>query len=163
MERPVISMQAYNDANEEIEQRLNNMGFQLSGRSNETKNEVSVTGASFSKLSGYGTAMKNNYWQYQNFEYLDSEGRMINYSVKYQPKEDRNGVRYLENLEVTNCNASRNYYTICSETGIVQSTLNNITPDKKITVPNQTTIGVGATFGALGVSAIALCIILLLL
>ena len=71
---------------------------------------------------------------------------------------------YINNLEVVNCTASKDYNNICGNSGIIKTSVNYISdnPDEVITVPDPGKT-VGAVLGGtLGVSLLAVLIVLLM-
>ena len=159
-----VSSSYYDSTVATISEQLSEKGFTLSGTANETKNEVSVSGTSYSYYTGYGSAMKNNYWQYQEYSYLDSDNNSVSYTVKFQLKKDSKGQEYVQDLSVSNCSASKDYNTICGMNGIVQSNMQNTinNPDAVVTVVDQNSTILGVTLGGLGV-ALLLTLLLVLL
>lgn len=160
----VVSKSALENTVAEVGNQLFDNGYTMTGVSNETKNEVSVTGTSYSRFTGYGSAMQNNYWQYSKYMYSDSLNNSVSYSIKYQLKKDYNGKLYVQDLEMTNCEASKDYNAICGGNGIVKKniaqTRNN--PDMVATIPNPTGTILGVTGGTIGVGIIVLIIVCLL-
>ena len=157
----VTSLNAYKDATSAISSALSEKGYSLSGMSQESKNEVYVSGTSYSRYTGYGTRMANDYWQYDSFTFTDSFNNNVNYMVKYQIINND----CIDNIEVVNCNASKDYNNICGSGGIIKTSVNYISnnPDEIITVPDPGKT-VGAVLGgSLGVSLLAVLIVLLML
>lgn len=165
MTKPVTSYGTYKGAIKQVEQELSDEGFHLSGSRSETKNEVSVSGVSYSRYTGYGSAMSNNYWQYQEYQFDDSAGNSISYSVKYQLKKDNNGTEYVENLEVTNCSATKKYNEICGNSGVVKENIEKVieNPDQTATVTNKSATITVAAIGTIGGVALLSALIALLL
>lgn len=159
-----VSLSSLKAANVAINDQLSDLGFQLSGQSNETKNEVSVTGTSYSRYTGYGTSMKNNYFQYQEYSFVDSADNNVSYVVKYQLKKDINGKEYVENLELTNCNANKKYNTVCGPGGIVKGNIQKVAgnPDIQVTETDSMGVILGITCGSLGACAIILLLALII-
>lgn len=161
---PVVSKSALESTVIEVGNQLFDNGYTMTGISEETKNEVSVTGTSYSKYTGYGSAMANNYWQYNKYMYSDSLDNDVSFSIKYQLKKDDNGKLYVQDLEMINCEASKDYNAICGGNGIVKKsiaeTANN--PDMVATIPNRTGTILGVTGGTIGICTIILIIVCLL-
>lgn len=158
--KQVTSLNAYKEASFAISSALSEKGFSLSGTSQESKNEVYVSGTSYSRYTGYGTRMSNDYWQYDSFTFTDSFSNNVNYTVKYQMVNSD----CIVNLEVVNCNASKDYNNFCGNDGTIKTPINyiNNNPDKVITVPDRGKTIMGVTFGTVGLSLIAVVILLLL-
>lgn len=148
----------------EINGELSDYGYEMSGMSNESKNEVSVSGVSYSRWTGYGSAMENNYWQYDEYAYVDSLDNNVSFTLKYQLSEDADGVPFLQSLEMTNCAANKNYYTMCGKDGIVRGKIENLAnnPDATIKVENKEATAAGIVCGAVGFSLLLTALLLLL-
>ena len=63
---------------------LNDLGYHQNGVSLDTKNELVVTGVSYSSTTGYGTRMNNNYVYNDRYSFVNSEGNTIEFTVSYQ-------------------------------------------------------------------------------
>ncbi len=160
----VVSTENFGRALTTIEEGLSENGYEISGMSDETQNEVSVTGTSYSYYTGYGSAMKNNYWQYREYSYIDSAENMVSYTVKYQLKQDINGDAFIQDLQVTNCSANKKYATFCGQDGIVKQNINQVAnnPDKTVRVSDSGKTVLAIIGGTTVISTIALIILLIL-
>lgn len=155
----VVSQSAYKQEMAALQNRMEERGYVLSGSSNNVKNEVAVNGVSYSRLTGYGTSMKNNYWNYDEYVFTDSANNTVSFTTKYMLKSSVEKVTFVDQLEVTGCNANKDYNEICSGSGEVKSTIRklNDNPDRAVKVSNP-----GATTAAaIGVS-LGLCVIALI-
>ncbi len=152
----VVSLSAYNNKMSEIKAELENQGYILSGESNDVKNEMTVNGVTYSRWTGYGTSMKNNYWSYDEFTFVDSAHNTISFTTKYMSKKSHDGVAYVDDLELVSCNASRDYSEICGGRGKVKSAIQkmNDQPDKVVQIYNSG----GTTAAIIGVS-LGICVI----
>ena len=161
---PAVSLSAIEKTNKAIADTLVTMGYELSGKQNSQVNELSVSGTSFSKIAGYGTAMRNNYWNLQTLTFLDSNSNNISYTIKYQLTTNSKGEEILCGLEITNCSASRNYKTICDENGLVKGEIAKLinNPDTTIDVSDSEKSAFGVAFGAVGGILLLTTIILLM-
>lgn len=56
----VVLLPDLESANESIDIQLAEKGYSLTNKTSEQKNEVYVSGQSYSKYTGYGTKMDNN-------------------------------------------------------------------------------------------------------
>ena len=147
-----VSASSFEETLDMITEQLGYEGYSLSGTSSETKNEVSVTGTSYSYYTGYGSAMKNNYWQYREYSYLDTANNNVSFTLKFQLKKDDKGVEYIQDLAVSNCSASQNYSTICGMNGIVKANIQDAVdhPDATVSVTDHNKVLIGVSAGALG-------------
>lgn len=154
--RYVTSKESFKKTTDQIEKELGNWGLSIVGEKTETKNEVSVDGVSFSPKTGYGSAMQNNYWTYGEYTFTDSENNEVIYSLKYEE-----GIDFVGKVEVIGCSAKKNYDEICGQNGVVKSNINNMNnnPDAWIEVPNPKETAAMAV----GLSTVALCILLLVI
>ena len=59
------------------------MGYQLSGTETNTKNNLYVKGTSYTPVSGYGTAMGNDFVAIDKYKFTDSKGNTMSYTVSY--------------------------------------------------------------------------------
>lgn len=161
---PATSVSALRNVTESITNTLDSSGYELSGQQHQSTNEVYVSGTSFSKRSGYGTAFNNDYWQHLTRTYLDSAYNNITYSIKYQLKKDSQGNEYVYDFELTNCSASKNYKKYCSDYGLVPKAFSEIidNPDITIQVPDKQNTTFACIGGCLGATIILTIIILLL-
>jgi Ulp1 family protease len=67
----VIMSSTLDNAIDEINQDLENLGYHLTNSSEEGRNQLVVLGTSYSSSNGFGTALGNDIWR--NIEYLLSE------------------------------------------------------------------------------------------
>lgn len=66
-----IMSSTMDNAIDEINQDLENLGYHLTNSSEEGRNQLVVLGTSYSSSNGFGTALGNDIWR--NIEYLLSE------------------------------------------------------------------------------------------
>ena len=151
----VTSKDYFKETNTRIQNELDLMGYSIIGEKSETKNEVYVEGVSYSRF-GYGSAMKNNYWTYGEYSFMDSTNNEVIYSLKY-----KEGSNYVQNVEVIGCSAKKNHNEICGQDGVVKTNINNMNnnPDTYINVPDQA----GTAGVAVGVSVVIVAILLLVI
>ena len=120
--------------------------------------EVTVTGQSYSKYSGYGTLMGNNYITSDTYRFADTLGNSMDYTVSYQLKNS-DGFYYVTDLQVKGCETSnvREYGNLCGPTSPTK-TITNLSPDTSVSLfdANKTyiLIGVLALIGCIPVYAI---------
>lgn len=106
--------------------------YQLTGFGSETKNEIIVTGQSYSQYSGYGTLMDNDYYTYDNYIYNDTLGNTIEIEFKYKRGTDYHGSSYISKIEVTKCicEDKKYYNSVCGTSGFVKK-VEQLTPDQQ--------------------------------
>ena len=98
-----------------VQRQLNNEGLKSVGSSSDTKNNLYAAGTSYSKYTGFGTMMENNYVTQDTYRFADAEGNTMNYSVSYSAKRTEGGVQYVDNVEVCGCETSNpnDYERLC--------------------------------------------------
>jgi hypothetical protein len=154
----VISKAAMDKAIDHVAIELKSKGYYPAGTSTDTKNEVTVTGQSYSKYSGYGTLMGNNYITSDTYRFADTLGNSMDYTVSYQLKNS-DGFYYVTDLQVKGCETSnvREYGNLCGPTSPTK-TITNLSPDSSVSLfdANKTyiLIGVLALIGCIPVYAI---------
>lgn len=146
-----ISTSNYLGEIDKVNNSLVSMGYKLSGKTHDEKNEVYVSSISYSTKSGYGSAMNNDYYWYDTYRFTDDKNNTASYQVKYKcRKDDREGV-YVSNVSVMGCDCSdtRDYNHICGVYGITNA-LNYIEKDQVSTFDDHVanyllgyTIGIG--------------------
>lgn len=126
-----VSPEAFSNSLYMIESDLEDNGYYLTGSGEETKNEVVVTGQSYTNEAGYGTKMDNNYITYENQQFTDQYGNKIEFVVKYFKGIDYRGKGYISDIEVVRCNCDKKevYALACSNQGIVKRRF-KIAPDQ---------------------------------
>ena len=89
-------------------------GYYQAGKSTDTRNELTVTGQSYSKYTGYGTKMDNNYFNSETYRFSDTAGNTMNYTISYQLRRSRE-MYYVTNVEVKGCETSnvKDYNKLC--------------------------------------------------
>lgn len=134
----VVRFDDYQKANREVAAALNAEGYFMSSKTNDTYNEVVATG---------DDELKNNYYSYETYTFIDSAQNTISYTVKYQTSKDNKGSMYLKNMNVTECATSdvRIFDHVCSDNGLINTTLNAI--KKSEVVIHDSTKTVLACFG----------------
>ncbi|MDD3281697.1 MAG: hypothetical protein PHC83_09045 [Bacteroidales bacterium] len=152
-----ISTQSLNSAVANVDSAITSLSddYQLTGSGSETKNEIKVTGQSYSTYSGYGTRMDNDFAIYDNYTYTDSTGNTIEFQLKHKITKDYYDKEYVYGIEVVKCNCmdKKNYSRICGDNGIVKK-VEQLTPDQKSVFPDKgktTLVGVlgGLVLGGL--------------
>lgn len=160
----VVLLPDLESANESIDIQLAEKGYSLTNKTSEQKNEVYVSGQSYSKYTGYGTKMDNNYYLYAGYTYTNSNDDKVSYTVKYQVKTDgfepANFV-FADNISVIGCEstASGKYNEICGDSGVVKGTIKEA-KRTAVSVYDSLKTYCAAFVGAIGGSLI-LCLLLL--
>lgn len=152
----VTSKASLDKALDNIAIELSNKGYYPAGTSTDTKNEVTVTGQSYSKYSGYGTLMGNNYITSDTYRFADTNGNSMNYTVSYQLKNN-NGFLYVTDLQIKGCETSnvKEYTNLCgsaSPTKIIDS----LPKDSSVNLYDNDKTYV--LVGVVGVLALIVCI-----
>lgn len=154
-----ISPRAFGSTIEKIKSEISSVGkgYQLTGSGSDTKNEIKVTGQSYSKYSGYGTLMDNETSIYSNYTFTDSIGNTVEFQIKHKNANDYSRNEYIYNVEVIKCSCGdkKLFSVVCGDNGIVKQ-VTQIAPDQQSNIydPGATYLTI---FGvSLGVSLIAL-------
>lgn len=156
---PKLYRSTINDINMELNFLENE--FRLSGSGYETKNELKVTGQSYSKYAGYGSLIDNDYSFYENYTYTDTLGNTIEFQLKHKRGLDYHEKEYIYGIEVIKCYCSEKkiYDKVCANNGIVKKIEQTNTDQESIFYDkNQTMVAVA--FGALGVTLLATLILI---
>lgn len=134
----VFSESAYENAKAQVQANMEKNGYNLSGQQHEERNEVVVTGQSYSQYSGYGTKMDNNYHQYETLQFANKAGETAEYSVKYQAVLDDHNNYALQEVQVLGCRTSKaaDYSSICTGSASPQNVIGKMAPDLQRSVLN---------------------------
>ena len=148
----VTKKSTFDTAIRSVQSQMAAQGFSSTGSNTNTRNETVVTGVSYSKYTGYGSAMANNFITQDTYRFADSLGNTMNYSVSYQAKQSKDGIPYVENVELCGCETSnpKDYERLCGNESYVKS-INNMPKELKIEEMNvvNTTLAVsGIALGA---------------
>ena len=110
----VISKAALDQSIDRVAAEMEKYGYYPAGNSTDTRNEVTVTGQSYSKYTGYGTKMDNNYITSDTYRFSDTAGNTMNYTVGYQLRQS-SGLYYVTEVEVKGCETSnvKDYNKLC--------------------------------------------------
>ena len=116
-----------------VQSQLANQGFNSTGSNTNTHNEAIVTGVSYSKYSGFGTAMANLFITQDTYRFADSLGNTLSYSVLYSAKQTSKGESYVEGVEVCGCESSnpKDYERLCGKESTIKQ-INTISKDLQI-------------------------------
>lgn len=142
----VTQRTTFDAAIKSVQSQMANRGYYLNGSSTNTRNEAVVTDVSYSRYSGYGTAMANVFITQDTYRFADSLGNTINYSVSYQAKQTKEGTQFVENVELCGCETSdpKEYEQLCVQE-VKLKQLNDLPKDQKIRIPNVTNTLLAAT------------------
>jgi len=135
----VVSKTSLDRTIDNVAIELKSKGYYPTGTSIDTKNEVTVTGQSYSKYSGYGTRLDNNYITSDTYSFADTLGNTMNYTVSYQlNKSTSNGFYYVTNLQVTGCETSnpKEYERLCGKYSPTKK-ITYLYPDKSVEVVDK--------------------------
>lgn len=116
-----------------VQGKLANEGLKSVGSNSETRNNLYAAGTSYSRYTGYGTKMENNFVTQDTYRFADDDGNTMNYSVSYSAKQTDSGIPYVENVEVCGCETSnpKDYERLCGNESIVKQ-INLIPKDQEI-------------------------------
>lgn len=123
-----------NNVKSEIAQK----GFAPSGTSSDTKNNVYVEGTSYSRYSGYGSKMANDFVTTDTYRFTNDQGQTMNFSVSYKAKQDASqGLVYVTEVQTAGCETSdaKLYNELCGSNSAVDK-IGSMPLDAAIEVPN---------------------------
>lgn len=137
--------------------------YQLTGSGTETKNEIKVEGQSYSKYTGFGTLMGNEYAIFDNYTYTDSIGNTVEFQLKHKIGNDYNKKEYVYEVEVIKCNCGdkKLYSVVCGDNGIVKKVTQLPLDQESVFYDQGKTLSVIYGF-AIGASILSLVPLLLL-
>ncbi len=143
----------YDKVIDSINNQMTAKGFSINGSSSGTRNEAIVAGVSYSKYTGYGTAMANKFITQDTYKFTDTLGNTMNYSVLYLLKQSNDGVSYVEDIEICGCETSnpQDYNELCGNQALINR-IKEIPKDQQIQVlsTGNTIVAVaGVTSGVL--------------
>lgn len=129
----VTKKTTFDNAINSVQSQMANQGFNSTGSNTNTRNETVVTGTSYSRYTGYGTAMANNFITQDTYRFADTLGNTMNYSVTYSAKQTTDGIPYVENLELCGCETSnpKDYERLCGNESVVKQ-INAVPKDQKV-------------------------------
>ena len=128
----VISKTALDKSINQLASEMEKYGYYPAGNRSETRNEVTVTGQSYSQYTGYGTKMSNNYLTSDTYLFSDTAGNTMNYIIGYQLRNS-NGLYYVTEVEVKGCETSnvKDYNKLCGSNAPKQL-IETIQPDTTV-------------------------------
>lgn len=138
-----------NDARQE----LSKMGYELSGEDTRTDNNVYVEGVSYSTMTGYGTAMNNKYVTYDKYTFSNADGNTISYTVSYETHRSSDGVLYVTDVSVPQCETSNTkiYNQLCGQLSPIKK-IQKTTSNTQVRVLDR-----GATWTVVGTVCVIVC------
>ena len=90
----------------QVSDEMSQQGFDLSGSSSETKNDLVVLRTSHTEESGYGTELANNFVTRDTYRFTNATGHSISYTVSYMLRETKKGEQYVDAAEIAACEVS---------------------------------------------------------
>lgn len=136
-----------------VQTQMNKDGFKVVGSNSETKNNVYVSATSYSRYTGYGSKMENNFVTQDTYRFADEEGNTMNYSVSYSAKQTREGIPYIEDIEVCGCETSNpeDYEKLCGNESHVKR-INSLPKDQEIKQMNVMGTALAVSGVAVGIT-----------
>lgn len=133
----VISKAALDSSVNQVSNEMGKYGYYPAGSSTDTRNEVTVTGQSYSKYTGYGTKMDNNFITSDTYRFADTAGNTMNFTVGYQLKNS-DGQLFVTEVEVKGCETSnvREYNKLCGNMAPKQI-IENLRPDTTVEIYDE--------------------------
>ena len=145
---PVTTRGTFDKTVDEIKSDLAKRGYAPSGSSTETKNNVYVEGTSYSKYTGYGSKMANDFVTTDTYRFTHEDGSTLSFSVSYKANQDpTKGLIYVTEVSNAGCETSnaKQYDALCGINSPVKK-IESIPQDATIDVPDvmgNTLLGVG--------------------
>ena len=133
-----------------VKMQMSKDGYKLIGINTEAKNDVFVEATSYSRYSGYGTKLGNNFVAQDTYRFVDTLGNTLNYSVVYSPKQNSDGSLYVKNVSVCGCETSNpnDYEKLCGNEFLVEL-INGMPRDQEVEKVNVMNTVLAVTGGAL--------------
>lgn len=160
-----ISSQSYKSTLNSIDSTIISLNndYNLSSSGSETKNEIVVTGQSYTRYAGYGTLMDNNYYTYDNYVYTDSIGNTIEFQLKYKNAQDYFGKPFVSNVDVIKCTCAdkKVYASICGESGVVKK-VEKLVPDQSSSFYDKEASVLVGVLGSIGAGVLVALLIIFL-
>lgn len=142
----------------QVQNEMAQQGFQLTGSSTETKNDLVVLGTSYTERGGYGTELANNYVTRDTYRFTNASGHTASYTVSYLLRNTKKGLPYIDAAEIAGCEVSdpSDFDMVCgSKSPIYQ--INSMEKDQVVKVEN----GTKTLLLVSGVTTVALILLLL--
>lgn len=113
-------------------------GYAPSGSSTDTKNNVYVEGTSYSRYTGYGSKMANDFVTTDTYRFTNENGQTMNFSVSYKTNQDATqGLVYVTDVQTAGCETSdaKQYDAMCGSNSPVAK-IDKMPQDASIEVTN---------------------------
>lgn len=147
--RQTISEKKFFQEIDDVNQSIELLGYHLSGTSSDVRNDLYVSDTWFSTETGYSTEMKNDYYWYDSYRFMDSTNNIVSYQIKYKGKgtQDAKGVYYVSDVSLVGCDCTntKDYNAVCGPRGVTNR-LNFVENDQVSTFRNDA----GTVFLAIG-------------
>ena len=121
----------------QVSDEMSQQGFNLSGSSSETKNDLIVLRTSYTEEGGYGTELANNYVTRDTYRFTNAIGHSMSYTVSYLLRETKKGEQYVDAAEIAACEVSdpSDYEKMCGSNSPIYQ-VNAMEKDQMIKVRN---------------------------
>lgn len=151
--QPVTSRSRFDKTVNEVKSDLARQGYAPSGSSSDTKNNVYVEGTSYSKYTGYGSKMANDYVTTDTYRFTHEDGSTMSFTVSYKAKQDKTkGLVYVTEVSTAGCETSnaKQYDALCGSNSPIKK-IDSIAQDASIEIPDV----LGNTMLAVGLGALS--------
>ena len=127
--RLVTSKATFDKSINEVKAELAQQGYAPSGSSSDTKNNVYVEGTSYSRYTGYGSKMANDFITTDTYRFTNEDGNTMNFSVSYKAKQNGELI-YVTDVNTAGCETSnaKLYNTLCGSSSPIKK-LDNLPQD----------------------------------
>lgn len=145
---PVTSRSTFDSTVNEVKSDLAKQGYAPSGSNTETKNNVYVESTSYSKYTGYGSKMANDFVTTDTYRFTHEDGSTMSFSVSYKSNQDASkGLVYVTEVSTAGCETSnaKQYDILCGNNSPVKK-IDKLPQDASIEVPDilgNTLLGTG--------------------
>ncbi len=121
----------------QVREEMATQGFDLSGTSSETKNDLVVLETSYSKADEYRSELANNFVTRDTYRFTNASGHTMSYTVSYLLRETRKGEQYVDGVEIAGCEVSdpADYEKMCGPLSPLYQ-VNDMEKDQAIKVGN---------------------------
>lgn len=119
--RQVTSKKTFDKTVEEVKSDLVKQGYAPSGSSTDTKNNVYVEGTSYSRYTGYGSKMANDFVTTDTYRFSSDDGSTMQFSVSYKAKNNGNLI-YVTEVTISGCETSntKQYESLCGSSSPIK-------------------------------------------
>lgn len=146
--QPVTSKVVFDKTINEVKSDLAKQGYAPSGSSTDTRNNVYVEGTSYSKYTGYGSKMANDFITTDTYRFTHEDGSTMSFSVSYKANQDATkGLIYVTEVSNAGCETSnaKQYEALCGSDSPLKK-IDAIPQDSSIELPDvvgNTLLGIG--------------------